>query len=59
MSNSNSESDQSDDAIRETLHFTEFKSVREPRGIDDSASESGELVDIENKQLSEINEEPT
>jgi hypothetical protein len=41
----------SDDEIRETLHFTEFKSVREPRGIDDSATESGELVDIENEQL--------
>jgi hypothetical protein len=40
---------ESDKEIRETLHFTEFKSVREPRGIDDSASESGELVDIENK----------
>jgi hypothetical protein len=40
---------ESDDEIRDTLHFTEFKSVREPRGIDDSASESGELVDIKNK----------
>jgi len=49
---------ESDIEIRDTLHYTEFKSVREPRGIDESASESGVIIDIGNRQLSEISEEP-